>query len=60
MADFSSGREFTPFERLLYRGAARDERTAALMSDMAARSGPIEQTMSPRRIGRALAMGATR
>jgi 2-polyprenyl-6-methoxyphenol hydroxylase-like FAD-dependent oxidoreductase len=60
MADFSSGRDFTLFERLLYRGAARDERTAALMSDMAARSGPIEQTMSPRRLGRALAMGATR
>lgn len=60
MCDFSTGRDLNPFERLLFRGAAHDERTAALMSDVAARRVPFDRIMTPRRTARAVAMGAAR
>lgn len=60
MADFSSGRDFNPLERRLFRAAARDERSAGLLADLAARAVPVEQTMTPRRIARAMALGGAR
>ena len=59
-SDFSNGRDLNPLERLLFRGAAQDDRTAALIADVAARAQPVDRTFTPRRVARALAMGATR
>lgn len=60
MCDFSSGRDLRATERMMFRGAARDPRSATLVGDIAARAKPIELTMTPRRMARAMAMGATR
>lgn len=59
-ADFSNGRDLNPLERLLFRGAAQDDRSAAMMADIAARAQPLDRIFTPPRIARALAMGATR
>lgn len=60
MSDFSSGRDLRVTERMMFRGAARDPRSAALVGDIAARARPIERTMTPRRMARAIATGAAR
>jgi 2-polyprenyl-6-methoxyphenol hydroxylase-like FAD-dependent oxidoreductase len=59
-SDFSDGRDLNAVERLLFRGAAQDERSAALIADIAARAQPADRTFTPRRVARALAMGARR
>jgi 2-polyprenyl-6-methoxyphenol hydroxylase-like FAD-dependent oxidoreductase len=60
MCDFSSGRDLRLNERMMFRGAARDPRSAALIGDIAARAKPIERTMTPWRVARAIATGAAR
>jgi 2-polyprenyl-6-methoxyphenol hydroxylase-like FAD-dependent oxidoreductase len=60
MCDFASGRPLNVFERALFRGAARDPRTAALMADVAARGRPLDRTVTPRRFARALVAGVAR
>jgi 2-polyprenyl-6-methoxyphenol hydroxylase-like FAD-dependent oxidoreductase len=60
MADFSNGREMNIMERVMHRAATRDPQTAAMMADVAARAVPLDQIMKPRRMARAMAIGATR
>jgi 2-polyprenyl-6-methoxyphenol hydroxylase-like FAD-dependent oxidoreductase len=52
MADFATGRDFTPFEKLMYKVAARDEQTTALVARAAARDVPAQQVF-PRIAARA-------
>jgi flavin-dependent dehydrogenase len=60
MADFSNGRKMNIMERTMHRAATRDPQTAAMMADVAARAKPLDHIMKPRRMARAMAIGATR
>jgi 2-polyprenyl-6-methoxyphenol hydroxylase-like FAD-dependent oxidoreductase len=57
MSDFASGRPMNAFERTLFRAAARDRRTAALVHQVGARVEPLDRLMRPARVARALAVG---
>jgi 2-polyprenyl-6-methoxyphenol hydroxylase-like FAD-dependent oxidoreductase len=59
-SDFARGREMNVMERAMHRAATRDPQTAAMMADVAARAEPLDRIMKPRRMVRALAIGATR
>ncbi len=59
-SDFASGREMNVMERAMHRAATHDPQTAAMMADVAARAEPLDRIMKPRRMVRALAIGATR
>jgi 2-polyprenyl-6-methoxyphenol hydroxylase-like FAD-dependent oxidoreductase len=59
-SDFASGREMNILERAMHRAATRDPQTAAMMADVAARAEPLDRIMKPRRMARAMAIGATR
>jgi 2-polyprenyl-6-methoxyphenol hydroxylase-like FAD-dependent oxidoreductase len=59
-SDFASGREMNILERTMHRAATRDPQTAAMMADVAARAEPLDRIMKPRRMARAMAIGATR
>jgi flavin-dependent dehydrogenase len=58
MCDFAAGRSLNPREKALFRGAARDPRTAELVYEVGGRMRPIDQVMRPGRVVRALAVGA--
>ncbi|HMJ36484.1 MAG TPA: NAD(P)/FAD-dependent oxidoreductase [Baekduia sp.] len=58
MSDYARGRGPNALERTLYRAATRDERTAELMHDLAARAEPLDRIMRPRRIARAAVVAA--
>lgn len=53
MSDFATGRDLNAVERVMHRAATRDPRTARVMADVAARSGPLERVMPARAIARA-------
>jgi 2-polyprenyl-6-methoxyphenol hydroxylase-like FAD-dependent oxidoreductase len=59
-SDFASGREMNVLERTMHRAATRDPQTAAMMAELAARAEPLDRVMKPRRMVRAMAIGATR
>jgi 2-polyprenyl-6-methoxyphenol hydroxylase-like FAD-dependent oxidoreductase len=60
MSDFAGGRELNAFERALHRAAARDDRTAAMMAELAARGAPLDRIMRPRRMARVAMVAVTR
>jgi hypothetical protein len=60
MADFATGRDLNPFERMMHRAAARDPQTAKMMFDVAARAEPLDKILRPRAVARAAVMAATR
>lgn len=51
-SDYSTGRAFNPFEKLLYRGAARDRQLASRMAMMGGRWITPQQLLTPATIGR--------
>jgi 2-polyprenyl-6-methoxyphenol hydroxylase-like FAD-dependent oxidoreductase len=51
-SDYSTGRSFNPFEKLLYRGAARDRELASRMAMMGGRWITPQQLLTPATIGR--------
>jgi menaquinone-9 beta-reductase len=53
-SDYSTGRRFNPFEKLLYRGAARDRELATRMAMMGGRWITPQQLLTPKTIGRIL------
>jgi flavin-dependent dehydrogenase len=53
MSDYATGRPFTPFERMLYRGGARDPFVATALGRFGARERPVRQTLTPRVVARA-------
>jgi flavin-dependent dehydrogenase len=60
MSDYATGRPFNPMEKLFMSAAARDQRTALRLHAVGSRSAGPGAVMSPRAIGRALWVNATR
>jgi menaquinone-9 beta-reductase len=58
MTDFATGRELNGFEKLMYKVAARDDRTAVLVGRAAARDVPADQVF-PAITARALRVALT-
>jgi menaquinone-9 beta-reductase len=56
--DYATGRRFSPIERVLFSAGARDERTAERLALFGTRTASPLITMSPRTLGRALAVDA--
>ena len=54
MADYSSGRDLLPLEKLLYRAAVRDEVVARGMNRFGSRAEPAHKSLTPGLIGRAV------
>jgi flavin-dependent dehydrogenase len=54
--DYSSGRGFSPLEKLIYRAAANDDTTAVSLHSFANRTVPVHRFLSPQVIGRAAAV----
>jgi 2-polyprenyl-6-methoxyphenol hydroxylase-like FAD-dependent oxidoreductase len=59
-SDFARGREMNILERTMHRAATHDPQTAAMMAAVAGRAEPLDRIMKPRRMARAMAIGATR
>jgi 2-polyprenyl-6-methoxyphenol hydroxylase-like FAD-dependent oxidoreductase len=53
MSDYATGRPFTPVERILYRGAAKDPGVAATLALLGQRAEPVHRTLTPRLVARA-------
>jgi menaquinone-9 beta-reductase len=51
---YSNGRKFNPMERLLYRGAARDQELASALAMMGGRWITPQQLLTPKTLGRVL------
>jgi menaquinone-9 beta-reductase len=60
MSDYATGRRFNPMEKLFMSAAARDQRTALRLHAVGSRSAGPGEVMSPRAVGRALWVNATR
>jgi hypothetical protein len=58
MSDFAGGRALNVMERAIHRAATRDEKTADMMASVAARAEPLDRILRPRRMARAIAVGA--
>jgi len=52
VCDYSSGRGFNPFEKMLFRAAANDPTTALAFHSFGNRTVPVHQLFSPRVLGR--------
>ena len=57
---YSTGRKFNPFERLLYRGAARDRELAGRMALMGGRWITPQEMLTPATLGRMLRVNMSR
>ena len=57
IADIASGRPALPFEKMLYRAAARDRRVARSFSAIGSRSRSPAMMLRPDRLARIVAAG---
>jgi flavin-dependent dehydrogenase len=58
-SDYSTGRKFSPVEKLLFSAAAKDPVTARRMFAFGSRSGPAREALGPRSLARMLWVTAT-
>jgi 2-polyprenyl-6-methoxyphenol hydroxylase-like FAD-dependent oxidoreductase len=59
-ADYATGKRFNPAEKLLYRGAARDEYLASRLALMGGRWITPRQMLTPRTLGRMVRVNLSR
>jgi flavin-dependent dehydrogenase len=59
ISDYSTGRPFSPVEKVLYRGATRSPVVADAMARLAARSEPVHRVLTPALMARAAWAAAT-
>jgi flavin-dependent dehydrogenase len=59
-SDYSTGRRFSPVEKLLFSAAAKDRKTAERLFAMGSRSAPVTHALNPRSLARMLWVNATR
>jgi flavin-dependent dehydrogenase len=57
IADLSSGRPANPFEKMMYRAAARDRRVAGWFGEVGGRKRPPAMMLRPDRLARIVAAG---
>jgi hypothetical protein len=59
-SDYSTGRRFSPVEKLLFSTAAKDPATARRLYAMGSRSAPVSYALGPRPMARMLWVAATK